>query len=64
MTRYVAMARAPKGEREWWDDPAPAPTTQTVYCEDDEPVNTGLYDANGTPIYRVKDRLPIGFRKG
>lgn len=34
----------------------------TVYEVDDEPVDTGLVDASGLPIYRVTDREPIGFR--
>ena len=36
------------------------PRTITVH-EDDEPKDTGLLDANGTPIYRVRERVPFGF---
>lgn len=36
--------------------------TMTVMCDDDQPVNTGLLDANGTPLYRVRERTPIGFK--
>lgn len=28
---------------------------------DDMPVRTGLLDLNGTPLYRLPDRRPIGF---
>ena len=33
----------------------------TVFERDVEPVRTGILDANGTPIYRVEDRAPLGF---
>lgn len=33
----------------------------TVHDEDAAPVATGLYDANGVPLYRLPDRVPLGF---
>ncbi len=29
--------------------------------EDDYPEYTGLVDHRGTPIYKVRDKLPVGF---
>jgi len=34
-----------------------------VIIPDDKPQNTGLLDADGTPIYRVEVRAPIGFMR-
>lgn len=53
MARYVI--RAPRAA-EWESAGSPLPHP-TVY--DGGPVNTGLVDADGNPIYRVRDR--IGF---
>lgn len=36
--------------------------TLTVYEAAPEPQDTGVLDANGTRLYRVEDREPIGFR--
>ena len=33
----------------------------TVIEADDTPQKTGLLDVTGTPLYRVKERQPIGF---
>jgi hypothetical protein len=33
---------------------------ETVF-EERDPVNTGLCDARGDPIYRVPDTVPLGF---
>ena len=35
---------------------------ETVF-EDLDPVDTGLVDASGTPLYRVKERVPLGFHR-
>lgn len=55
MPRYVTRAC-------WWcDEPATLPS-MTVHEAQDEPVNTGLLDADGAPLYRLPDeRQPIGF---
>lgn len=37
------------------------PDTLTVH-EDNEPVDTGLLDEHGNSIYRLRDRVPVGYR--
>ena len=59
MPRYVAMVRP----RAWVSEthtPEDRPTC-TVWVADEEPVDPGLVNAVGTPLFRVSDRLPIGF---
>lgn len=34
----------------------------TVYVDDNEPVDTGLVDSQGTPIMSVIEKEPVGFR--
>lgn len=36
--------------------------TISIYEDDTTPEKTGLLDVNGTPLYRVRDRVPFGFR--
>lgn len=62
MTRYAYVTKP----RSWWsDEPALADvSTRTVIMDDDEPERTGLLDQHGTPIYRVRERIPFGFVKG
>lgn len=62
--RYVTRPRGkrPRGDDfdDYMDD---QDEDRRLTCEietDDGPIDTGLLDANGDPIYRVKD--PIGFR--
>jgi hypothetical protein len=61
MSRYVPIPRRLSPARAEWDDPEPVMTTTTVYAEDDAPRETGLLDANGTPLYRVSDKVRMGF---
>lgn len=43
-------------------DEGKACTADTVIVDDDEnAVFTGLYDASGTPLYRVREQIPFGF---
>ena len=42
-------------------DEGPLLEGRTVYIAD-EPVDTGLLDVTGTPLYRVEERIPAGFR--
>ena len=60
--RYVALARRPRG---YWEeiDPPETARTLTVFEAEDGPVETGLYDANGVPLYRVPERVKMGFGK-
>lgn len=53
--RYIAKRSPPL--RMWDEAPAPALPHPTVYAV--EPVKTGLFDKEGTPIYRLPD--PIGY---
>ena len=41
-----------------WDEDEPHPVGQTIIEDDQE--WSGLFDSEGTPLFRVKD--PIGFR--
>lgn len=60
--KYVAIAR-PKGWANNWDyGAAPSQPTVTVFDREQQPQETGLLDANGTKLFRVEDREPIGFR--
>jgi hypothetical protein len=36
--------------------------TITVFEADDRPAETGLVDIDGTPLVRLRRRIPIGFR--
>lgn len=61
MTRYVAIPvkPIPRADAEDW----PEPHCSIVVLETDPaPVPTGLLDAAGVPLYRVADRIPMGFR--
>jgi hypothetical protein len=57
MPRYAARPRA-------WvsatDEPETLPTCVVIEA-DDEPVFIGLYDADGDPLYRFSERIPLGF---
>ena len=57
------MKYVTKRQKAYWDDEDwyPDAPAVTVY-EDDEPQYTGLLDAHGEDLYRVKERAPIGFR--
>lgn len=62
MWAYRTMARRPRSyeEEEWWSE---EPRSIVVHEPVDEPIDTGLVDLNGTPLYRVRQRAPIGFIK-
>lgn len=57
--RYVTLRGVPATS--WWDTNAVDYLPRTVHEEDRKPIDTGLLDANGTKLYRVEDREPIGF---
>jgi uncharacterized membrane protein len=38
-----------------------AETAREIIIEDEQPHWSGLYDANGQKLYRLPDRIPIGF---
>jgi hypothetical protein len=56
MVKYVTRPKA-----DWSEFPVEAVTTREVIVGDEEPVKMGLVDAQGVPIYRVRERLPVGF---
>ncbi len=65
MSRYAALNR-PRHPRSdafddgvWWDDSC---GSIDVYEADRRPVDTGLLDHHGTPIYRLPEPRRIGFR--
>lgn len=60
MTRYIAIKHRPKSWDGWEDQP-PIVQATTIYEADDKPEETGLVDANGTPLYRVKERAKLGY---
>lgn len=58
----VCMKYLSKPARQYWEESWQEPKTSiTVIEEDDRPQDTGLLDADGNRLYRVKERRPIGF---
>ena len=53
MNRYIALASM---------DEYAQPVAEMVYEKDDRPEKTGLLDQHGTPLFRVRDRIPFGFQ--
>lgn len=61
MAKYLAIPKAPRqwqteSDMGWQERP-----TITVWSEDARLEPTGLVDASGTPLYRLPDRVPLGF---
>jgi hypothetical protein len=62
VTRYTTLR--PRAENDVDELQTGQGSTMTVIeAEDDRPQPTGLYDASGTPLYRVRERLPMGFAR-
>lgn len=59
MDRYVSLRTAPRSGH--WSDDVPMIRDLTVFETQDEPARTGLLDARGVPIYRVRERIKMGF---
>jgi hypothetical protein len=61
VNRYIARRTPPRA----WTDDSPWITSQrptlTVHQVDDAPTDTGLLDADGVPLYRVRERVAMGF---
>ena len=60
--RYIALAHPPRA----WTDNYPGPTsasrpTITVHEDDSSPEYTGLLDARGVELFRVRERVAMGF---
>jgi len=58
--RYVAIPRRPRAYDDL-EDVLPYAAATTVYERDDEPEKTGLLNSDGTPLYRVRDRIKMGY---
>lgn len=57
---YVAIK--PKTRpRASWDEDVPILVGHTVIMDEDQPIQTGLLDQNGTPLYRTPDKIKLGF---
>lgn len=56
------------GQRAWWDDlwqldsSASGPKAVQIYEDDGGPQPTGLLDANGNELFRVREKNPVGFK--
>ena len=59
--RAIRNFRTTADDEEDWLYAEP-PRTLTVHVAHDEPVDTGLVDAAGTPLYRMPEPRTIGFR--
>ena len=62
MSTYIPLIKPPRAWVSSTHTPEMLPT-MTVHVAPDAPEATGLYDANGTPLYRTQHRNPIGFVK-
>ena len=58
--RYVAIHKPVRASDSWEDQPPIAAAT-TVYESEEGPIDTGLIDVTGTKLYRVKDRVKMGY---
>lgn len=56
MRRYVRAIHLDGGNNEI------AVTAHDVIVQDDTPLFTGLFDADGVRLYAVSDREPVGFK--
>ena len=56
MTRYVIRPRA---DDDFYYD---RPERVEVLVSDDRPQPTGIYDQFGNELFRVQDRVPMGFQ--
>jgi hypothetical protein len=63
MTCYAPVARRPHSDAADENlDHWPYPASLDIYEADRRPVDTGLLDGHGTPIYRLPEQRRIGFR--
>lgn len=65
MSRYITRRPRPKA-RVWYDDgfdhsDESKGSTLTVHEPDNEPIPTGLLDAQGNELLRKPERRPVGF---
>lgn len=57
--KYVAMR--PKSWVFYEESPEVEKETCQVWEADADPINTGLLNADGVPLYRMPSRGPLGF---
>lgn len=58
---YVTIRRQSRQRADWRDADEQPVLSRKVVVVDDEPINTGLLDLHGTPIYRTADKIKMGF---
>ncbi len=58
---YVALASPSRADADWGYS---NDRSMEVIASDEGPIRTGLVDANGTPLYRLPERIPLGFCRG
>jgi hypothetical protein len=59
MSRYVALPRSAFID---YSDGLPAVTADEIHVSDEMPTFSGLYDASGAPLYRVRETVAFGFQ--
>lgn len=65
MNRYVTIANRPRaGVSDYLHDYVDDRQGVTVVEDIQEPVDTGLFDHLGRPLYRLPDTVPMGFHRG
>lgn len=64
VSKYVAI-RALKRPKSYYEDVVErqSMTTISVIEEDSSPIETGLLDSSGVPLYRVDEKGPWGFTR-
>lgn len=58
---YVTIRRPLRPRADWLEEDGQPVIARDVIVEDAAPVNTGLLDQHGTPIYRTPDKIRMGF---
>lgn len=59
--RYVAIPRA--WHNEWDDTTSSSRPSCDVVVTDDAPQATGILNADGVMLYRVQERVALGFKR-
>lgn len=59
MPRYVTMR--PRSVILYEMDQDASVTADQVIVSDDTPIDSGLLDVSGNRLFRVEDRIPLGF---
>lgn len=59
MSRYYSVCKSTEPKKIYYDDDIWPVDSFTMDVLEPEPIDTGLYDKDGRPIYRMMDK--IGF---